>query len=330
MHLANCRNLTSPTDSFDEAKLVEPMETPDGGYDRFRARSQRLADSSGSFIDNSVTPMNVQRTRRLCARDGVDDIAVSLEIGNGGMGRLGAADKSVIFAPGDLHVVDFGQPLLANWGNGIHRGLLINLPRPSVLAALGRQPGDLTGAVLPRNGLAPLLAEHMRTLAGLLPSLNTTARTVALQTTIDLAVTVLCLHLGEAKAESAVCEDGLFVAAQCLINRNIMSDSLSPETIAGRLGCSRAHLYRLFARHGLTVAGYIREVRLQRCRLALEAASISRDTIGDIAFRFGFTNPTHFTRLFVQRFGMRPREARMAAIARRSPGDSAAQLVMEP
>jgi len=298
-------------------KLVEPTGPPDGGYDRFRARSQRLAGSVGSFIDNSVTPMEVQRTQRLCARDGIDDLAISLEVGTGGVGWVGNNDNSVIFAPGELHLLDFAQPLRAHWNDGNHRGLLLTLPRASVLAALGRRSRDVKGVVLPRGGIAPLLASQMRVLADLLTGMNVTTRAVALQATIDLAVSVLCLELGPAKGESDECEDGMFAAALCFINRNFGSDRLSPEIIAARLGCSRAHLYRLFARRDLTVAGYIREVRLQRCRVALESGAASRSTIGDIAFRCGFTNPTHFTRLFTQRFGVRPREARMAAAARR-------------
>jgi len=298
-------------------KLVEPTGPPEGGCDCFRARSQRLAGSSGTFIDNSVTPMKVQRTQQLCARDGIDDLAISLEIGTSGIGWVGHNHNPIVFAPGDLHVLDFSQPLRADWNDGNHRGLLLTLPRASVLAALGRRQRDMTGVVLPRGGIAPLLTTQMRTLADLLPNLNVSSRAVALQTTVDLAVSVLFLELGQVNAESDECEDGMFAAALCYINRNFMSDRLSPELVAARLGCSRAHLYRLFARRHLTVAGYIREIRLQRCRLLLEAASASRSTIGDIAFRCGFTNPTHFARLFAQRFGMRPREARMA----RSPHD---------
>jgi AraC-like DNA-binding protein len=290
-------------------KLVEPIGAPDGGYERFSARSQRLAGGMGSFTDNSVTPMNVQRTQRLCRRDGVDDIVISLELGSGGTGRLGASDKSVVFAPGALNVLDFGQPLLANWDNGPHRGLLLCLPRASVLPALGRHPPDLHGALLAPGGLAPLLAAQMRALADLLPSLNGTVRALALQASIDLAVTVLCHELGTARAESAECEDGMFVAAQAFICRHFGSTDLTPEQIAHRLGCSRAHLYRVFARNGLTVAGYLRDFRLERSRAALVNAG-PRETVGDIAFRCGFDNPVHFARLFRQRFGMRPTDAR--------------------
>jgi AraC-like DNA-binding protein len=37
---------------------------------------------------------------------------------------------------------------------------------------------------------------------------------------------------------------------------------------------------------------------------------MSREHIGDIAYRCGFGDPVHFTRLFRQRFGLTPSELR--------------------
>jgi AraC-like DNA-binding protein len=131
---------------------------------------------------------------------------------------------------------------------------------------------------------------------------------------LELAAALLRLEFGAAPADSEVCEDGMLIAAQAFISRRFASTDLSPDAIARRLGCSRAHLYRVFARNGLTVAGYLREIRLQRCRTALATARPG-DTVGDIAFRCGFDNPVYFAHLFRQRFGIRPTEARAAANA---------------
>ena len=49
---------------------------------------------------------------------------------------------------------------------------------------------------------------------------------------------------------------GLSVAAQMFVRRHLTSYHLNPELIARQLHCSRAHLYRVFAARGETVAGY--------------------------------------------------------------------------
>ncbi|MBV8400461.1 MAG: helix-turn-helix domain-containing protein [Acetobacteraceae bacterium] len=150
-----------------------------------------------------------------------------------------------------------------------------------------------------------MLAAQMRALAAAAPELNPAGRAAGLHSVLELAATMLRLEFGNHSAESEVVEDGMLIAAQALICRLFATRDLSPEQIAGRLGCSRAQLYRVFARNGLTVAGYLREVRLQRSRTALAAAG-PRDSVGDIAFRCGFENPIHFARLFRQRFGVTP------------------------
>jgi AraC-like DNA-binding protein len=93
--------------------------------------------------------------------------------------------------------------------------------------------------------------------------------------------------------------------------------------IAHQLNCSRAQLYRVFAEHGETVAGYVRERRL-RWAYELLAGALARDlSIGDIAYRCGFEDPVHFARLFRQRFGLTPRSLRGSAAEQRRRGEAA-------
>jgi AraC-like DNA-binding protein len=194
------------------------------------------------------------------------------------------------------------------WSGADHRALHIDLPRATFDSRTQSRILAGNGARLAPNGLAPMLAAQMRTLADIAPDLGPSARAAGLRSVLDLATTVLRLEFGSAQADSDVCEDGMFVAAQAFICRHFGSTDLKPEQIAHRLGCSRAHLYRVFARNGLTVASYLRDLRLERCRAALVNAG-PRETVADIAFRCGFDNPVHFARLFRQRFGMRPTDA---------------------
>ena len=79
--------------------------------------------------------------------------------------------------------------------------------------------------------------------------------------------------------------------------------------LARALHCSRTHLYRLFAGNGETVMGYVREVRLARSR-AMLADTACRLTIGEIALRCGFDDPSAFSRGFRRRYGCQPGDVR--------------------
>ena len=66
----------------------------------------------------------------------------------------------------------------------------------------------------------------------------------------------------------------------------------------------------MFAAKGESVANYLRELRLRRAHDLLTHGDASKEQIGDIAYRCGFEDPVHFTRLFRQRFGLTPSELR--------------------
>jgi AraC-like DNA-binding protein len=273
------------------------------------ARFRAWYSGTGSFCDLGSTAMTASRTAARCRSDGYNEILIGVgiwgdlhhDVGSSGSGRR---------QPGDIGILDCAQPVTVGVTapDDFHRRLQIYLPRAAVATALGRDPGRLHGRMLAKSGLAPMLEAQMRTLAATGAGLTPATRAIALQSVIDLALTTLRVEFSDDGHRSDA-DDGVFTAAQCFINRHFGDAELTPDRVAAYLRCSRAHLYRVFARHDLAVADYIREVRLQRARAVLEAATTG-ETIGDIAFRCGFTNPVYFARLFRERFGLLPREVR--------------------
>jgi AraC-like DNA-binding protein len=72
-------------------------------------------------------------------------------------------------------------------------------------------------------------------------------------------------------------------------------------------------LHLLFEREGLKVAQWIRDRRLERCRDTL-ARPEWQGRIIDLALQWGFNDPSHFSRVFRQRYGRAPRQARALAV----------------
>ncbi len=79
--------------------------------------------------------------------------------------------------------------------------------------------------------------------------------------------------------------------------------------IAGETGMSVRSLYRMFADKGLVVAQYIRNRRLDFCAEAIRHAGEDEKLAG-IGFNWGFTDQSHFSTAFKQRFGLTPGEYR--------------------
>lgn len=91
------------------------------------------------------------------------------------------------------------------------------------------------------------------------------------------------------------------------IHEHLTDPELSPASIAADLHVSLSHLHAVFAASGQTIAAYIRNARLDRCRRELHR---SAKPVHVIAQAHGFTSAAHFSRAFRARFGRSPREER--------------------
>ena len=83
---------------------------------------------------------------------------------------------------------------------------------------------------------------------------------------------------------------------------NMDDASLSLETIANDNNMSSRTLNRLFAKEGTTAMRWLWQQRLNACYKALMNARYS--TITETAFSYGFSNMTHFSRLFKETYGV--------------------------
>jgi AraC-like DNA-binding protein len=275
---------------------------------RFNIRLRTLSGVSGRFTDLTATPLKLKRESSHYARDGLDMVSLTLMLGPHARHQFGGGGNLTVVQPGQILIKDFTQPATACWHIS-SRSLNLHLPRITVENTVGDKVKHLHGAVLSREGLSPMLEAQLLMLANLAPRLKNAVRAAALDATVGLAASVLRCELG-APIEDEANNAGLFAAAQMLIRRHLTSHDLNPDLIARQLHCSRAHLYRVFAARGETVAKYMRELRLQRAYELVARNNSRKEQIGNIAYRCGFEDPVHFTRLFRQRFGLTPSELR--------------------
>jgi len=196
-----------------------------------------------------------------------------------------------------------------------NRQLHFALPRATVIeAAGGRVPSPQAIAqALNRSPLAVYLLHQLRRLTRDAPRLTVPQRIVMLDATLALAKSVLCACLQE--GPQAPGEPGLYARACEYMNRHLHVCGLSAAHIAAALHCSRAHLYRVFAEHGMTVADRLRELRMRRARQLLHAEPDL--DVGTIAWRCGYADASSFGKAFKRRFGLSPLEWR--ACVRRAP-----------
>lgn len=87
-----------------------------------------------------------------------------------------------------------------------------------------------------------------------------------------------------------------------------VDEPVEREALADSVGLSLRQLERLFATHlHMTIHQYIVKLRIDRAKILIRQTSLP---LGEIAIAAGFTNFSHFSRIYKQQIGVSPRETR--------------------
>ncbi len=111
-----------------------------------------------------------------------------------------------------------------------------------------------------------------------------------------------------AEADRRSTQAALLAAILSYIDAHVRDRDLGAETLCDVFGLSRASLYRIMQSEG-GVLHAIQQRRLHRCFLELSGRE-EGTTVRCIAERYGFSNPSHFNRLFKQLYLLSPSDLR--------------------
>jgi len=121
----------------------------------------------------------------------------------------------------------------------------------------------------------------------------------------DSLIDLLLLPLSEPDTMfDRVGPDAMYIRAQAFIREHLRDPDLCIDQISMALGCTKRYLHMLFSDRGMTVSDYIWQARLQHCRQELETQPAK--SITDVAFSWGFSSSSHFSRVFRKYFGIVP------------------------
>jgi AraC-like DNA-binding protein len=105
-------------------------------------------------------------------------------------------------------------------------------------------------------------------------------------------------------------ERTLLLRIHAFIEQNLGETDLSPGIVAAAHHVSVRYLHRLFEAQDTTVAAWIRQRRLERCRRDLADPAFVAVPVSAVAARWGLPDSAHFSRLFRRAYGLPPAEYR--------------------
>lgn len=98
------------------------------------------------------------------------------------------------------------------------------------------------------------------------------------------------------------------------ILRNLRDPELSIDRIAAALRCSKRNLHKAFSNDGATISDTIWRLRLEHCRRDLVSPDCAWKSITEIAFSWGFSSATHFSKAFKDAYGLSPKGCRLMGV----------------
>jgi AraC-like DNA-binding protein len=257
------------------------------------------------------------------ARRGEEDSepTVSFAVQELGVGLHDHFGSQRVVPRGGLALTEVTSPYEYRWsGRGVCRALQLPVSRLGL-------PVDVVRGAVPLAHCSPLyglvrahleqVTRDAEQLAGE-PLVHSLA-----SATIDLTRALLASAFGSGRAMDDVVTETLLTRVRSYVRQHLTEPGLDAEQIAAAHAISVRQLYRLCSAAQFSLEQWIIHQRLEGARGELSDPGSRERSIAMVARRWGFTDPSYFSRRFRRAFGLTPRDWRRLPVPREETGVAA-------
>ncbi|MGR6921733.1 AraC-like ligand-binding domain-containing protein [[Actinomadura] parvosata] len=254
------------------------------------------------------TPHSVHRTSGLIRRDNPELYRVVLTLS--GSPRLSQDGRNTQLSRGEFAIYDFSRPYELAYDSAVWLAVF-SVPREQLAVPAGAVAELAALPITAESGAAALAVPLLRRVALDHDTYRPGSAARLSGVVADLVSAAVAERLDQARSLPADARQRtLLMAVHAFIEQRLGDAELDPATVAAAHHISVRYLHRLFESENTTVAAWIRQRRLERCRA--ELISGGRQPVSTIGARWGLPDAAHFSRLFRQAYGMPPAEYRRA------------------
>ncbi|MGY3453043.1 helix-turn-helix domain-containing protein [Bradyrhizobium sp. USDA 4353] len=273
----------------------------------FAAEVQHVSLGSGAINRVTFPEHIVRRSRTDIAASGQRCFYLNLKLA--GRCTILQDEHEVSLSAGQVGIFDSDRTFVLQHDRGPSLGV-ISFRVPAALL-LDRLPAatDVAPARLSDDPcLGALIVETARSLNANALRLAPDQATALFDVLLDL-VALSVSRSREAHATASFA-DATTLALRRAIHERLREPGLTVATIAASVGISERYVHKLLARAGTSFSEIVMARRLDGVARDLRDPACAGHDIGRIAFDWGFSDLSHFSRRFKQRFGLRPRDWR--------------------
>jgi AraC-like DNA-binding protein len=211
--------------------------------------------------------------------------------------------------PGDFTLCDTARPYEILF-RGPNRMFVLGVPDTMLRRHLACPESVVAIPMRGNSGLSGLLSHFLRDFwNGYGEELDTLVTSRITRVMLDLVASAYTV-LPQSNSDRSSLATAHRIRIVNYIEAHLGDPDLTPMRVAEACKMTPRYLHHLFSNETETVARYILRRRLEECSRALTIPAQRGRTVTSIAFDYGFNSPTHFGRVFRQRFGTTPREYR--------------------
>ncbi|MEV0229162.1 helix-turn-helix domain-containing protein [Nonomuraea sp. NPDC050786] len=258
------------------------------------------------------TPHSVHRTSGLIRRDSPELYRVVLALE--GSPRVAQDGRYAQLSRGEFAIYDFTRPYELAYDSAVQLAVF-SLPR-DLLSLPGGALDTLTAVpVTAESGTAALAVPLLRRVAMDIETYRPESAARLSTVVTDLISTAVAERVEQRRSLPQDSRQRmLLLKIHAFVEQRLGQADLDPATVATAHHVSVRYLHRLFESEHTTVAAWIRQRRLERCRA--ELAEGGPRSVSEIGARWGLPDSAHFSRLFKRAYGMPPAEYRRANAVR--------------
>jgi AraC-like DNA-binding protein len=270
---------------------------------RFAAEMEAGALADVGFIRCIHSPLTISRTADHIARATTDDLLVCRQIA--GTLALEQDGRDVVLEAGDLTLIDPMLPYSGTSPSGSDL-LVLKLPRRELEARIGKVQSMVARAMKPVDPETSLASSFLATLPAHMGKMSRVAEDVLKHQTVDLIAVSLAKMMQSGRPRISSARGLVLLKVRAAIETRLSDPALDGKAVAAAAGVSVRYANAVLAEVGTSLARYIQERRLARCRRALEDPQQAHRSLSEIAYGWGFSDMTHFGRSFRKTYEMLP------------------------
>jgi AraC family transcriptional regulator, positive regulator of tynA and feaB len=261
------------------------------------------------------TDSRIVRSRREAWRYGLGNFYFIVQLD--GITELRQCGGEAILHPGEAALIDGNQASEFVFLKGC-RELVLHIPS-SLLDAYCRGRPARVATKIQSSGYAKALVSLLLTAADQIDYFDGNSSRLIADQILNGVAHLVCREKADETEPGRRFSSYTLENVKQLIARSLADPELTITRVASLAGMSSRKLQRLFQASGVTYGEWLRCERLRHCYFELVSSRDQNVSITDLAFRWGFSDVSHFSRAFRAQFGVCARDVRARSLAGPAP-----------